>query len=263
VLVSEVMLQQTPVNRVIPAWEKWLARWPTPTDLAGEPAGEAVIMWDRLGYPRRALRLHAAATAIRDRHQGVLPDDYESLLALPGVGDYTAAAIMAFAFRQRRAVLDTNVRRVLARAWYGQAYPKSSSANRAERDELAATLPATGEAAAVFSEAIMELGALVCTARSPACEQCPLMSSCSWFAAGRPANATPPNRQAKFAGSDREVRGRILQLVRSTPTGVLQAEIDLTWPNAAQLRRAQDSLLADGLLIGGADGRYSLPGGNC
>lgn len=234
-------------------------RWPTPTDLAAEPAGEAVVMWDRLGYPRRALRLHAAATAIRDHHHGLVPDDYESLCSLPGVGDYTAAAILAFAYRRRTAVLDTNVRRVLARAWHGNAYPTSSSANRRERDELTAALPPTGEDAAVLSEAIMELGALVCTARAPRCEQCPLTSTCSWLAAGRPENVTPPNRQAPFAGSDREVRGRILQLVRSTPTGVCQADIDLTWPHPEQLRRAQDSLLADGLLVPAADGRYSLP----
>lgn len=260
VLVSEVMLQQTPVNRVLPAWQKWLARWPTPSDLASEPAGEAVVMWGRLGYPRRALRLHAAATEIRDRHQGVLPTDHATLLSLPGVGDYTAAAIIAFAYRRRIAVLDTNVRRVLARVWHGRAYPKTGSATQAERDELSAALPPSGEAAAVLSEAIMELGALVCTARNPACEECPLNRSCAWFAAGRPENAAPPTRQAPFAGSDREVRGRILQLVRSTPAGVLQAEIDLVWPNATQLKRAQTSLLADGLLVTDTAGRYALPG---
>ena len=259
VLVSEVMLQQTPVKRVIPAWQKWLARWPTPTDLADDAPGEAIIMWDRLGYPRRALRLHAAATQIRDRFDGVVPNNFDSLLSLPGVGDYTAAAIMAFAYRSRIAVLDTNVRRVLARVWDGHAYPTSSATTRTERTELTAVLPSDDESAAVLSEAIMEFGALVCTARNPACNECPLRETCAWFSAGCPDNATAPNRQARFVGSDREVRGRVLQLVRSTPSGVSQHEIDMTWQNFEQVRRAQESLVEDGLIVAIPDGRFSLP----
>ena len=261
VLVSEVMLQQTPVARVIPVWTDWLQRWPSPSALAADPAGDAVRMWGRLGYPRRALRLHAAATAIRDSHNGSVPDDYDSLRSLPGAGDYTAAAVMAFAYRRRIPVLDTNVRRVLARVCDGSAHPAGASAARAERTVLEQLLPADGEAAAQVSEGLMELGATVCLARRPDCDTCPLADRCSWLASGRPANRPPPSRQAPFAGSDRQVRGRIMQLVRSADGHVVQADIDLSWPDADQRRRAQRSLLSDGLLTEGPPGRFRLPGG--
>lgn len=260
VLVSEFMLQQTPVARVVPVWGAWIDRWPTASDLAAEPPAEALRMWGRLGYPRRALRLHAAATAIRDDFGGAVPSSYEELRSLPGVGDYTAAAVLAFAHRRRIPVLDTNVRRVLARVWDGSAYPTGSSASRAERVRLDTALPPMDEDAATLSEGLMELGAVVCTSRNPRCDECPVAPRCSWQAAGRPDNQSPPSRQAPFAGSDRQVRGRILQLVRSTPAAVPQAEIDLTWPDEAQLRRAQRSLLTDGLLVEAAPGRFTLPG---
>jgi len=140
VLVSEVMLQQTPVARVLPVWESWLATWPEPADLAGAGAGEAVRAWGRLGYPRRALRLHAAAVAIVERHEGQVPDDHEALRALPGVGEYTAAAVASFAFGRRHVVLDTNVRRVLARVAEGREHP-GPSVTRAERDLATSLLP--------------------------------------------------------------------------------------------------------------------------
>ena len=260
VLVSEFMLQQTPVTRVAPVWVAWIERWPTASHLAAEPPAEALRMWGRLGYPRRALRLHGAATAIRDDFGGAVPNTYEELRSLPGVGDYTAAAVLAFAHRRRIPVMDTNVRRVLARLWDGLAYPTGSAPSRAERSRLDMALPPTAEGAAVLSEALMELGALVCTPRNPRCDECPVARHCSWHAAGRPDNQVPPNRQAPFAGSDRQVRGRIMQLVRSTPTAVAQAEIDLAWPDEAQLRRAQRSLLSDGLLVEAAPGRFALPG---
>ena len=259
VLVSEVMLQQTPVARVEPAWEAWLTRWPDATSLANDPPGEAVIMWDRLGYPRRALRLHSAAVRIRDDFGGRVPDDYDTLLSLPGIGDYTASAILAFAYRRTIPVLDTNVRRVLARSRHGLAYPRGSTVTRTERQELAELLPKSGEQAATTSEALMELGALICTSQNPTCTQCPLAISCDWYKSGLPANQQPPNRQARFAGSDREVRGRIMQLIRSTPAGVTQAELDLAWPDPAQLARAQASLVDDGLLVETANHRYTLP----
>ena len=119
-LVSEVMLQQTPVARVVPEWQAWMARWPTPAALADAEPGEVVRQWGRLGYPRRALNLHAAASAIVARHDGRVPEEESALRALPGVGEYTAAAVRAFAFGRRSVVLDTNVRRVLARAVGGQ-----------------------------------------------------------------------------------------------------------------------------------------------
>ena len=147
VLVSELMLQQTPVSRVLPVYERWLLAWPAPADLAGVPPGEAVRAWGRLGYPRRALRLHAAATAIVEQHDGDVPESYDELITLPGVGDYTAAAVASFAFRRRHVVLDTNVRRVLARTVRGVEFP-AGTVTRAERDLATALLPDDGPAAA-------------------------------------------------------------------------------------------------------------------
>ena len=171
VLVSEVMLQQTPVARVLPAWHRWMDRWSTPAALAAEPPGEAIRMWDRLGYPRRALRLHAAATAVVERHGGQVPADHDALLALPGVGGYTAAAVASFAFGARHAVLDTNVRRVLARVVTGTRYPPP--ALTAGERALAERLLPAAPSAPRWGVATMELGALVCTARSPRCGECP------------------------------------------------------------------------------------------
>ncbi len=168
VLVSEIMLQQTPVTRVLPLWQHWLARWPTPADLAAEAPGEAVLMWGRLGYPRRALRLHAAAVTIVERHDGQVPDDHDALLALPGIGGYTAAAVASFAFGRRHPVLDTNVRRLLARAVAGTAQPATASPTRSESDLAVRLLPEHAARAARWAAATMELGALVCTARAPA-----------------------------------------------------------------------------------------------
>ena len=123
VMVSEFMLQQTPVARVLPVFETWMSRWPSPTSLASDSPGEAVRAWGKLGYPRRAQRLHASAVAIVERHGGEVPSDIDLLRALPGVGDYTAAAIASFAFGQRHPVLDTNVRRLFARTVEGVEFP--------------------------------------------------------------------------------------------------------------------------------------------
>ena len=174
VLVSELMLQQTPVARVLPVHAAWMERWPTPADLAAEPAGEAVRAWGRLGYPRRALRLHAAATAIVELHGGEVPVEHADLLALPGVGEYTAAAVAVFAHGRRHAVLDTNVRRVHARTLDGVEFP-GPSITRAERERASDLLPQDDATAATWSVAVMELGALVCTAARPACN-CSLAS---------------------------------------------------------------------------------------
>ncbi len=252
VLVSEAMLQQTPVARVIPAYEAWLRRWPGPSELAGEPAGEAVRMWGNLGYPRRALRLHAAAQVVVDDHGGRLPAAYDELIELPGIGDYTAAAVMAFAHKRRIPVLDTNVRRVLARVTMGLALPATSSTTRVERDALAQLMPSHPPTAAYASEALMELGALVCTARSPACARCPVAQECAWLAAGRPDNQSPAAGQAKFAGSDRQVRGLIMAVLRQADGPVRQSDVDEVWADDDQRRRAQASLEADGLIQVGA-----------
>jgi A/G-specific adenine glycosylase len=253
------MLQQTPVDRVQPVWAAWMLRWPEPSDLAGEPAAEAVRMWGRLGYPRRALRLHAAAGAIRDGHGDSVPADYAALRTLPGIGDYTASAVLAFAFRRRIPVLDTNVRRVLARARDGLAHPAAAAPSRDESSRLGSLLPEDAEAAALLSEALMELGATVCKARNPACSRCPLLRTCAWALDGRPDNQNARPAQAPFAGSDRQVRGRILQLARDSSEPIEQAAIDLVWLDPDQRRRAQASLLADGLLQEASPGSFTLP----
>ena len=196
VLVSEIMLQQTPVVRVTPAWEAWMARWPTPAALAASTSADAVRAWGRLGYPRRAQRLWECAGAIVERHGGEVPAEEEALLELPGVGDYTAAAVAAFAHGRRSVVLDTNVRRVLARAWTGTEGPRPHL-TRGERDLAARVVPADSETAVRWAVASMELGALVCTARAPRCDDCPLLADCAWAAADfphRPSPADAPRR---------------------------------------------------------------------
>lgn len=259
VLVSEVMLQQTPVVRVLPAWEAWMRRWPAPADLAAEPSGEAVRMWNRLGYPRRALNLHACARTITERHGGRVPDDHAELLALPGIGAYTAAAVASFAYGQRHAVLDTNVRRVLARAVTGSQYPPKA-ATRGETALAEELLPKKAPTAVRWSVAVMELGALVCTARSPACADCPIADRCAWRAAGYPAYDGPPRRGQRYAGTDRQVRGRLLAVLRASPGPVDKPALDAVWDEPVQRERALDALIADGLVDPLDDGRYALPG---
>ncbi|MEV5569586.1 A/G-specific adenine glycosylase [Spirillospora sp. NPDC052269] len=259
VLVSEIMLQQTPVVRVLPAWHAWMERWPTPAALAAEPSGEAVRAWGRLGYPRRALRLHAAAQAIVDRHGGAVPDAHEALLDLPGIGSYTAAAVASFAFGQRHAVLDTNVRRVLARMIDGVEYPPKSQ-TRAEVTTAESLLPLDPPTAARWSVAVMELGALVCTARSPRCVDCPVLSQCEWQARGRPAYDGPPRRGQSYAGTDRQCRGRLLAVLRDAHEPVGKPALDVVWSDAVQRERALDGLISDGLVDPLDDGRYALPG---
>lgn len=246
VMVSEFMLQQTPVARVLGPWQAWLDRWPTPAALAAEPAGEAVRAWGRLGYPRRALRLHAAAVVIADDHGGTVPADIEQLRALPGVGDYTAAAIASFAHRQRHVVLDTNVRRVLTRISDGVAFPPRHL-TRGERAAAAAWLPAGAEDAAQWAVASMELGALVCTARTPGCDRCPVRDRCRWFAAGRPAYDGPPRVGQSYEGTDRQCRGALLAVLRGTDEPVLVEDVLGAWPDRRQAERALEGLLADGL----------------
>jgi A/G-specific adenine glycosylase len=259
VLVSEVMLQQTPVSRVLPAYEAWLARWPTPAACAAAPAGEAVRQWGRLGYPRRALRLHAAATEIVQRHSGTVPRDPESLRCLPGVGAYTAAAVAAFAFGARVAVVDTNVRRVLARAVSGRADAGPPSEAR-DLHAAEALLPADPAAAAAWSVAVMELGALVCTARAPRCGECPVAGCCAWRAAGCPPPQGPAPRGQTFAGTDRQVRGRLLELLRSSAEPLPAEALDPAWDEPVQRARALAGLVADGLVDERPDRSYALPG---
>jgi A/G-specific adenine glycosylase len=258
-LVSEFMLQQTPVARVIPRLEEWLERWPTPSSLAASPAADAVRAWDRLGYPRRALNLHACAVAITERHGGSVPADVAALLELPGIGDYTARAISAFAFGLRVPVVDTNVRRVLARAVEGIAEPWSPNAKR-DLPLMESQLPDDLDEARLTNAGVMEIGALVCVARNPRCEECPLRAQCAWVLAGRPEHAgPPPRRQKKYEGSDRQVRGLILAELRASDVPVTAAEIDEVWPERVQRERALASLLRDGLVTGSVDEGYTLP----
>ena len=266
VLVSEVMLQQTPVVRVLPVWQEWMQRWPEPASLAAEPSGEAVRAWGRLGYPRRALRLHAAATAIVTGHGGEVPGTHAALLTLPGVGDYTAAAVAAFAFGQRETVVDTNIRRVHARLVTGNALP-SPSLTAAEMRLAVSLLPGDTAGSVAWNASVMELGALVCTARNPSCTDCPVLADCAWVRAGRPEPHYVPKGQA-WHGTDRQVRGAMMAVLREAEGPVLRELLlagpvdltagteEMTTPLAAlhalsapqeQLERALDGLLRDGL----------------
>jgi A/G-specific adenine glycosylase len=215
-------------------------------------------MWGRLGYPRRALRLHGAATAITEDHGGEVPDDHAALLALPGVGEYTAAAVASFAFRQRHAVLDTNVRRVFARAVTGVEYPAQAT-TAAERRTAVELLPARSETAATWGVAVMELGALVCTARSPECGACPIIAECAWQQAGRPPYQGPARRGQSYEGTDRQVRGKLLAVLREAHGEVAQARLDEVWHEPVQRARALDGLIMDGLVEPVAPGVYRLP----
>lgn len=247
VLVSEFMLQQTPVQRVIPLLEAWLARWRTPTALADDSPAAAVSQWANLGYPRRALWLHRAAVEIRDRHGGVVPRDVDALLALTGIGDYTARAVAVFAYGDRHPVVDTNTRRVIARAVEGRSQPGPPA-----RGDLAAMerlLPADVTDAAVMNAAMMELGAIVCTARAARCDICPIASLCVWRAAGYPDTGDQRRKQASYEGSDRQARGAVLRTLRAADAHEApEAAIIADWPDPAQRGRAIDSLLLDGLI---------------
>jgi A/G-specific adenine glycosylase len=262
VLVSEIMLQQTPVTRVRPAWHRWMERWPAPADLAAEAPGEAIRMWERLGYPRRALRLHAAAVAMVERHGGEVPSSHVDLLALPGVGSYTAAAVASFAFGGRHPVLDTNVRRVLARLVTGTRYPPASLTT-AETAVAGSLLP-DGARAPGWAAATMELGALVCTARTPRCDICPVPDLCRWRLDGFPEHAGPPRRRQAYDGTDRKVRGLLLAALRAADGAVPRQRLVDAAPDDAlrdplQRERALDGLVADGLVEPLDGGLFRLP----
>lgn len=258
VLVSEMMLQQTPVSRVLPVYSSWMARWPTPHALASDSAGQAVRMWGRLGYPRRALRLHAAAVIIDDVHDGIVPGTYDELRALPGIGDYTAAAIAAFAYQQRTVVLDTNVRRVLSRLLTGVALPPLGiSAD--ERRLAEEVLPDDALMAATWSVAAMELGAVVCIARAPRCGDCPVSGWCAWRRFGYPTNSSHTRRSQGYVGTDRQCRGCIMALLRSSDVPVPRQLVDAAWSDGAQRQRALQSLLDDGLVVEAGEDALALP----
>ena len=257
IMVSEFMLQQTPVERVRGPWQAWLERWPTPVSFAVAPRADAVRAWGRLGYPRRALRLHQAAQVIMSDFDGKVPEDRESLLGLPGVGSYTAAAIASFAYGRREIVLDTNVRRLLSRLVWGVAYPSAASTRRerALAEELA---PRNPRRAAQWAIASMELGALVCRARNPACDACPVATACAWRRAGYPAWTGAPRRRQPYAGTDRQCRGVLLAVLRSSDEPIPHRELAAAWQDSGQRDRALASLVADGLVVATGN-RWSLP----
>jgi A/G-specific adenine glycosylase len=258
ILVSEFMLQQTPVARVLSIWPDWVRRWPTASATAAASAADVLRAWGKLGYPRRAKRLHECATVIACDHGDVVPDNVDTLLRLPGVGSYTARAVACFAYRQRVPVVDTNVRRVVARAVHGLADAGAPSAARDHAD-VSALLPAD-ETAPRFSVALMELGATVCTARTPRCGLCPL-GECAWRRAGYPPAQGPARRVQAYTGTDRQVRGRLLDVLRAKDSPVTRAELDVAWlTDCVQRDRALDSLLADGLVTRTVDGRFALAG---
>jgi A/G-specific adenine glycosylase len=257
VLVSEFMLQQTPVTRVIPHLEAWLARWPTPVALAAAAPADAVRQWANLGYPRRALWLHRAAVEIRDRHAGVVPRDVEALLSLTGIGDYTARAVAVFAYGDRHPVVDTNTRRVIARAIDGQAQPGPPA--RGDLAAMDALLPADDAGAAIVNAAMMELGATVCIARTPRCDACPVGHACAWRSAGYPDTGDLRRRQARYDGSDRQARGAVMKALRDAEApGIRSDDLIADWADRPQRDRAIVSLADDGL-IELIDGRARLP----
>nr|WP_231989950.1 A/G-specific adenine glycosylase [Mycobacterium sp. 852002-51971_SCH5477799-a] len=258
ILVSEFMLQQTPVSRVLPIWTDWVRRWPIPSAPAAASAADVLRAWGKLGYPRRAKRLHECAVVIARDHDDVVPDDVATLLMLPGVGSYTARAIACFAYGQSVPVVDTNVRRVVARVVHGLADAGAPAATRDHAD-VSALLP-DDETAPKFSVALMELGATVCTARAPRCGLCPL-DRCAWRHAGYPPPQGPARRAQTYAGTDRQVRGRLMDVLRANDSPVTRADLDVAWlTDTAQRDRALYSLLADGLVTQTRDGRFALAG---
>lgn len=260
ILLSEVMSQQTPVARVEPIWLEWMAAWPTPQAFAQASTDEVLRAWGKLGYPRRALRLLECAREIVDKHGGRVPDTVDELLALPGIGDYTARAVAAFAFGENVPVVDTNVRRVYKRAVEGRFL--QGTASKKELVDVAAILPR--ESGPEFSAGIMELGALVCTATAPKCSSCPLLELCEWQRLGCPSPSDEElvaarKRVQKFAGTDRQVRGLIMDVLRGADAPVAKSAIDVVWPDEAQRSRALFSLLSDGLAEQDTEGRFHLP----
>ncbi|GAA4664479.1 A/G-specific adenine glycosylase [Gordonia humi] len=258
------MLQQTPVVRVVEPWTRWVQRWPVPSAMAVESVGEVVRAWGKLGYPRRAMRLHECSKVLAEQYDDVVPPDVETMLTLPGIGDYTARAVACFAYGQSVPVVDVNVRRVVARAVHGRQHP----GNPARRDlaETEALFPRSADGSPapetpVFSAALMELGALVCTAREARCEICPLEPTCEWVRLGRPAHEGPARKVQKFEGTDRQARGRLLDVLRNTSGPVERTALDLAWErDPGQRARALDSLLVDGLIEVTDDGLFALAG---
>jgi len=255
VLVSEVMSQQTQVARAAPVWEAWMARWPTPADLADAPTADVLREWGRMGYPRRALRLQECARIVATDHGGVVPSDPAALEQLPGIGVYTAAAVAVFHFGGRHAVVDTNVRRVVAR--FGGQSDAGTATTKTDLSAAASLLPPDAATAARVSLALMELGALVCTARAPECGTCPVSDACGF--SGQEVPAGPSRKRQKYKGTNRHVRGEVMALLRDADGPVERARVDAVWPDVRMLDEAVAQLIADGLIATDKSGRFELP----
>jgi A/G-specific adenine glycosylase len=254
VLVSEIMLQQTPVQRVLPIYNEWMKRWPTPSDLATATPAEVITAWGRLGYPRRALRLHECAKEITENHKGVIPSTEIELRKLPGVGEYTSAAIVAFAFKGSSLVLDINIRRLFSRLYKGEEAP-ATAPTKAERVEYAEYVPKKG--AHIWAAATMELGALVCTAKNPLCGRCPVADSCQWRSLDYPRTERVKRTQS-WHGTDRQCRGTIVQALRENDL-LTKKQIQLLWDVTSQVDKALLTLLDDGLIEARGRNTFSLP----
>ena len=254
VMVSEYMLQQTPVNRVLPKWIEWMERWPTPADLAPATPAQVITAWGRLGYPRRALRLHAAAQIIAEDFNNEVPEDELTLQQLPGIGEYTAAAIAAFAFDQRTLVMDVNIRRVLTRVIDGNEHPKPAPTSR-EKARRLTLLPEKN--AHIWAAATMELGAIVCTSKNPKCELCPVISACNWRKNGYPKSDLIRKSQ-DWHGTDRKCRGTIVQALRENES-LTENAIKKLWPEESQVEKALKTLQEDLLIEAISRKRYRLP----
>ena len=254
VLVSEFMLQQTPVNRVLPKWNEWMQRWPTPAELAKATPAQVITAWGRLGYPRRALRLHATAQIISEDFNNQVPDDPEILRLFPGIGEYTAAAISAFAFEKRTLVMDVNIRRVLVRAIDGEEHPKPAPTSR-ERNSRLKLLPEKN--AHIWAAAAMELGAVICTSKNPICEKCPIIDQCNWHKNGYPKTELVRKSQ-DWHGTDRKCRGTIVQALRENES-LTEGALKKLWPDQSQVEKALLSLMKDQLIESIPRKRYRLP----
>ena len=254
VLVSEIMLQQTPVARVLPIYIQWMKRWPTAESLAQATPAEVITAWGRLGYPRRALRLHECAKVITAEHNGVVPSSEVELRKLPGVGEYTSAALIAFAFGGRSLVLDINIRRLFSRVIDGVETPKAAptKSERVEREKL---IPE--KSAAIWAAATMELGAVICIAKKPKCGLCPLADHCKWRSLDFPLSDQPKRTQT-WHGTDRQCRGVIVQALREN-SALSKKEINLLWDVPSQVEKALLTLLEDGLVVSIPGQRFSLP----
>ena len=266
-LVFEIMSQQTPIARVQPIWLEWMERWPTPADLAAASSADIIVAWANLGYPSRALRLKSCAATIVEKHDGEVPLTMKELTLLPGVGTYTASALLAFRHGIRVPVLDTNVRRVLVRFLDGREFPPHSTPSKAENNRAEQLLPENGRDAADVSLSLMEFGALVCTQLSPSCDQCTIHDNCAWAAAGYPKDEKRPTPQP-YAGTDRQARGRIMKALRTahfegtdglTKRKVLDAA-RIDGGDRYQPTRVYRALLKDGMIVYNEDTkRVTLP----